>query len=80
MRPLFSQARVAASANSFLDGLLGDDRRKTGWMRAEAAGDAGPWRQQAIWDADTLRDVVRTLHWSTRALMMRCWSLMRPGF
>nr|WP_209308710.1 IS701 family transposase [Sphingomonas corticis] len=64
MRPLFSQERVAASANSFLDGLLGDERRKTGWMRAEAAGDAGPWRQQAIlgrgrWDADALRDVVR---------------------
>jgi hypothetical protein len=35
-------------------------RRKTGWMRAEAAGDPGPWRQQAIlgrgdWDADALR-------------------------
>lgn len=33
-------------------------------MRAEAAGDPGPWRQQAIlgrgrWDADALRDVVR---------------------
>ena len=33
-------------------------------MRAEAAGDAGPWRQQAVlgrshWDADALRDVVR---------------------
>ncbi len=64
MRPLFSQERVAASADSFLDGLLGDERRKTSWMRAEAAGDAGPWRQQAIlgrgrWDADALRDVVR---------------------
>jgi SRSO17 transposase len=64
LRPLFSQARVAASACLFLDGLLGPERRKTGWMRAEAAGDAGPWRQQAIlgrgrWDADALRDVVR---------------------
>lgn len=64
MRPLFGQERVAASASSFLDGLLGDERRKTGWMRAEAAGDGGPWRQQAIlgrgrWDADALRDVVR---------------------
>jgi hypothetical protein len=39
---------VAASAELFLDGLLGDERRKTGWMRAEAAGDPGPWRQQAI--------------------------------
>ena len=48
MRVLFSQERVAASAGLFLDGLLGDERRKTGWMRAEAAGDPGPWRQQAI--------------------------------
>ena len=64
MRPLFTQDRVAASAGLFLDGLLGDERRKTGWMRAEAAGDPGPWRQQAIlgrgrWDADALRDIVR---------------------
>ncbi len=64
MRSLFTQDRVAASANLFLDGLLGDERRKTGWMRAEAAGDPGPWRQQAIlgrgrWDADALRDIVR---------------------
>lgn len=64
MRGLFTQERVAVSANLFLDGLLGDERRKTGWMRAEAAGDPGPWRQQAIlgrgrWDADGLRDIVR---------------------
>jgi SRSO17 transposase len=64
IRPLFTQERVAASAGQFLDGLLGPERRKTGWMRAEAAGDAGPWRQQAIlgrgrWEADALRDMVR---------------------
>lgn len=64
IRLLFTQERVAASAGLFLDGLLGDERRKTGWMRAEAAGDPGPWRQQAIlgrgrWDADALRDIVR---------------------
>ncbi|MDQ4422159.1 IS701 family transposase [Sphingobium sp. DEHP117] len=64
MRGLFTQERVAVSANLFLDGLLGDERRKTGWMRAEAAGDPGPWRQQAIlgrgrWDAGGLRDIVR---------------------
>ena len=63
IRLLFTQERVAASASLFLDGLLGDERRKTGWMRAEAAGDPGPWRQQAIlgrgrWDADALRDIV----------------------
>ena len=64
LSPLFTQVRVAASAGLFLDGLLGDQRRKTGWMRAEAAGDPGPWRQQALlgrgrWDADALRDMVR---------------------
>jgi SRSO17 transposase len=63
-RPLFAQERVAASAGQFLDGLLGPERRKTGWTRAEAAGDPGPWRQQAIlgrgrWEADALRDIVR---------------------
>src|SRR3954465_1772798 len=62
--PLFQQARTAHSAGLFLDALLGPERRKTGWMRAEAAGDPGPWRQQAVlgrahWDAEALRDVVR---------------------
>ena len=64
IRPLFRQERVATNAGLFLEGLLGDEQRKTGWMRAEAAGDPGPWRQQAIlgrrdWDADGLRDIVR---------------------
>jgi SRSO17 transposase len=64
MRVLFAQERSAVNAELFLDGLLGDERRKTGWMRAEAAGDPGPWRQQALlgrdrWEADALRDVVR---------------------
>lgn len=48
IRPLFTQDRVAASAGHFLDALLGNEPRKTGWMRAEAAGDSGPWRQQAV--------------------------------
>src|ERR671933_1307024 len=64
IRPLFQQGRMAASAALFLDALLGPERRKTGWMRAEAAGDPGPWRQQALpgrgrWEADALRDLVR---------------------
>ena len=64
IRPLFTQDRVATSAGQFLDALLGNEPRKTGWMRAEAAGDDGPWRQQALlgraqWDADALRDLVR---------------------
>src|SRR3981189_4006840 len=63
IRPLFRQERVAANAGLFLEGLLSDEQRKTGWMRAGAAGDPGPWRQQGIlgrrdWDADGLRDIV----------------------
>lgn len=58
-----AQEQAAESAGHFLDGLLGNEPRKTGWMRAEAVGDAGPWQQQAIlgrgrWDVDALRDVV----------------------
>ena len=64
IRPLFRHERMAHSAARFLDALLGPERRKTGWMRAEAAGDPGAWRQPALlgrphWDADALRDVVR---------------------
>src|SRR3974390_870493 len=64
IRPLFSQDGVAASAGQFLDGLRSNEPRKTGWMRAEAAGDPGPWRQQAIlgrggWDADAFCELVR---------------------
>src|SRR5207244_11094817 len=63
IRPLFNQDRVATNAGLFLEGLLGDEQRKTGWRRAEAAGDPGPWRQQAIlgrrdWDASALREIV----------------------
>ena len=64
MRPLFAQERTAVNAGLFLDGVLGGEPRKTGWMRAESAGDPGPWRQQALlgrdrWDAEALRDLVR---------------------
>ena len=64
IRPVFRQDRTAAAAGLFLDALLGPERRKTGWMRAEAAGDPGPWRQQALldrsrWEADALRELVR---------------------
>jgi SRSO17 transposase len=55
---------VVRSVGLFPDGLLGPEPHKTNWMRAEAAGDPGPWRQQAIlgrghWNADALRDIVR---------------------
>src|SRR3989304_6219584 len=64
IRPLFGQERVAASAGQFLDGLLGNEPQKRGCMLAEAAGDPGPWRRQAVlgrgwWDAEALRDIAR---------------------
>ena len=86
LRPLFAAPSVAASAAAFLDTLLGPERRKTGWMRAEAAGDPGPWRQQAVlgrshWDADVLRDrgarLCRSRRWPRAT---RCWSIDETGF
>jgi SRSO17 transposase len=85
LRPLFTQQRVAASASLFLDGVLGAEPRKTGWMRAEAAGDPGPWRQQAIlgrghWDADALRDIVRDYALETLAHAEAVLVLDETGF
>jgi SRSO17 transposase len=85
IRPLFTQERVALSAGLFLDGLFGPERRKTGWMRAEAAGDPGPWRQQAIlgrgrWEADALRDLVREYALETLADQDAVLVLDETGF
>ena len=51
MRPLFNQERVAASANSFLDGLLGDERRKTGRSLPGPTTGVSPLGWQAEGDA-----------------------------
>jgi SRSO17 transposase len=85
MRPLFLQERMARSAGLFLDGLLGPERRKTGWMRAEAAGDPGPWRQQSVlgrgqWDADTLREIVRDYALETLADLEAVLVIDETGF
>src|SRR6059036_2332859 len=85
IRSLFGRASVAASAAAFLDGLLGPERRKTGWMRAEAAGDPGPWRQQAVlgrsrWDADALRDLVRDYALATLAVPDAVLVIDETGF
>jgi SRSO17 transposase len=85
LRLLFAHPSVGASAAAFLDGLLGPERRKTGWMRAEAAGDPGPWRQQAVlgrshWDADALRDMVRDYALETLASPAAVLVLDETGF
>jgi SRSO17 transposase len=54
-------------------------------MRAEAAGDPGPWRQQAIlgrghWDADALRDIVRDYALETLADPAAVLVLDETGF
>lgn len=84
MRPLFRQDRVAASAGQFLDGLPGNELRKTGWMRAEAAGDRGPWRQQGIlgrghWDAMPFATSSAMTRWRRLPILMQCWLSMRPA-
>ncbi len=48
MRMLLTQERVAASAGRFLDGLLGDERRKDRLDAGRGGGEPGPWRQQAV--------------------------------
>src|SRR5690242_1064389 len=54
-------------------------------MRAEAAGDPGPWRQQAIlgrgrWEADALRDLVREYALETLADQDAVLVLDETGF
>ena len=81
MRSLFTQERVAVNAGLFLDGLLGDERRKTGWMRAirvprasrrfSVEGTGMPMRSA------TLFAIMLSSIWRT---MARSWCLTRPGF
>src|ERR1043165_9723460 len=62
---VFGRREPREMAWTYLDGLLSGIERKTGWQLAERAGEDHPWRVQGIlgrdrWDADALRDVVRT--------------------
>ena len=84
MRPLFAQERAAVNAGLFLDGLLGDERRKTGWMRAEAAGDPGPWRQQPLlgrdrWDASKITSCQSQSGVFTTCVSRHGHAFNRPG-
>lgn len=65
LAPAFGRREVKETAGAFLDGLLSGVERKTGWLMAEQAGAARPYRMQSLlgrsgWDADTLRDRVRS--------------------
>src|SRR6195952_4253234 len=61
----FGRAELRRSASAFIDGLLSGVARKTGWQLAEQAGLDRPYRLQSLlgrsaWQADTLRDLVRS--------------------
>jgi len=63
--PAFNRSEQRASAGAFIDGLLSGVERKTGWMLAEEAGLARPYRIQSLlgrssWSADTLCERVRS--------------------
>lgn len=62
--PAFRRSEQRTSAGVFIDGLLSGAERKTGWMLAEEAGLARPYRIQSLlgrssWSADALCERVR---------------------
>jgi SRSO17 transposase len=61
----FKRSEQRASAGVFIDGLLSGAERKTGWMLAEEAGLARPYRIQSLlgrssWSADALSARIRS--------------------
>jgi SRSO17 transposase len=61
---VFGRRELRETGYAFLDGLLSGVERKTGWLLAEQAGAARPYRMQSLlgrsrWQADVLRDSVR---------------------
>ena len=79
IRPLFTQERVAASAGAFVDGLLGPEQRKTGWMRIGARGVS-----RLFWDAVVGTPMpcamsCATTSWKHWLMMTPSWLLTKPG-
>jgi SRSO17 transposase len=63
--PLFARSDALRRALSYLSGLLSPAERKNSWQLAEINGDPNPYGFQhllgrADWDADVLRDKLRT--------------------
>ncbi|MGA3565241.1 IS701 family transposase [Melissospora conviva] len=61
----FVRAEPRRTAGQFVEGLLSEAERKTCWSLAERAGHADPQAMQrllrtAVWDADSVRDDVRS--------------------
>src|ERR1700756_1957592 len=63
--PVFGRRELRETAAAFLEGLLSGVERKTGWLLAEQAGAARPYRMQSLlgrsrWAADELMHEVRS--------------------
>ena len=68
----------------YLRGLVSSVERKNGWQLAEQAGDATPDGVQRLlstyrWDADLVRDDLRTTWWSIWAPLTGFWWWTRPA-
>jgi SRSO17 transposase len=65
LAPYFERAEPRQRALAYLRGLLSPAERKNSWQLAEISGAATPYGFQhllrrALWDADTVRDALRT--------------------
>lgn len=65
IRPSFARSDALAQAMHYLAGLLSPAERKTSWQLAELRGASNPYGFQhllgrALWDADELRDRLRS--------------------
>jgi SRSO17 transposase len=63
--PVFARSDALKRAMSYLAGLLSPAERKNSWQLAEISGDPNPYGFQhllgrADWDADVLRDKLRS--------------------
>src|ERR687894_1055017 len=63
--PRFKRPEVRARAGRYLAGLLGPVERRNGWQLAEQIGEVAPDGVQRLvrtaqWDADAVRDDLRT--------------------
>ena len=65
LEPRFGRKDLRLRAEGYLRGLIGCVERKNSWQLAEAVGDATPHGIQRLlgrarWDADAVRDDLRT--------------------
>ena len=63
--PQFARREVRRCAWAYIRGLLSPIKQKSGWQLAEGNGDTTPYGVQhllgrAIWDADALRNALRS--------------------